>query len=167
MPSQVEDESQSVFHLTEHTCRQSRKTLCKQGFIYEPIVGIWQRHRKIKEKESNIYDPNRPPSSGSTGRWIHNPKPPPLHSFTIAFRPKSLVKTSTVTLNLIYTDLRKDPNLNSHSTKSLITSCMSYTPAFNGSNSKPTGKNSTTLMCTNGTTGGQKRALIKPSLKRL
>src|SRR4030095_11363807 len=92
---------------------------------HEPIVGIWQRHRKIKEKESNIYDPNRPPSAGSTGRWIHNPQLPPLHSFTIAFRPKSLVKTSTVTLNLIYTDLRKAPNLNSHSTKSLITSCMS------------------------------------------
>src|SRR4030095_3433967 len=91
----------------------------------EPIVSIWQRHRKIKEKESNIYDPNRPPSAGSTGRWIHNPQLPPLHSFTIAFRPKSLVKTSTVTLNLIYTDLRKAPNLNSHSTKSLITSCMS------------------------------------------
>src|SRR5262245_57847647 len=100
----------------------------------ELIVGIWQKHRKIKEKESNISDSNRPPSSGSTGRWIHNPKLPPLRSFTIVFRPKSLVKPSTVTLNLIYTDLRKAPNLNSHSSKSLITSCMSYTPACNGNN---------------------------------
>src|SRR4029450_9062482 len=160
------------FHASRHLCCESN-TVGERSegrhieYNSEPIVGIWQRHRKIKEKESNIYDPNRPPSAGSTGRWIHNPQLPPLHSFTIAFRPKSLVKTSTVTLNLIYTDLRKAPNLNSHSTKSLITSCMSYTPAFNGSNSKPTGKNSTTLMCTNGTTGGQKRALIKPSLKRL
>src|SRR5262249_26242611 len=93
------------------------------GFAIELIVGIWQKHRKIKEKESNISDSNRPPSSGSTGRWIHNPKLPPLRSFTIVFRPKSLVKPSTVTLNLIYTDLRKAPNLNSHSSKSLITSC--------------------------------------------
>jgi len=121
----------------------------------------------MKDKESTIYDSNRPPSSGSTGRWIHNPKPPPRRSFTIAFRPKSLVKTSTVTLNLIYTDLRKDPSRNSHSTKSLITSCMSYTPACNGNNCKPTGKNSTTRTCTNGTIGGQKMARIKPSLKRL
>jgi len=136
-------------------------------FLNELVVGIWQKHSNIKEKESTISDANRPPASGSTGRWIHTPPLPPLRSFPIAFRPKSLIQPLTVTWNRMYTALRKVPTLNAHSIKSSMTSCMSSTPACNGNNAKPTGKNSTTRTGTNGTIGGQRRARSKPSLQHL
>jgi hypothetical protein len=111
-----------------------------------------------------MYDANRPPASGSTGRWIHNPTPSPLRSFPIAFRRTSLVQPATVTLHLIDTDLRPAPHLNAHAPQSCRTSSLAYTRACHGHHGKPTGTPSTPLPWTHGTIGGPKKARLQPSV---